>query len=274
MESGRFDTLVKGIAERASRRSMIKGAAAGALVSLFAKGVDAPSAAAQRGAEEGSGPSAERCTPNGQRCGKNGGKKSRPCKKCCTRYTIKARNGRRRCACRPNGQNCGNDSQCCTGTCTNRTCMPAGSVVGPNLNEQGSGTLTRTSPDGCQFTPAGCTNTVNGTITSGTPVASGDFTGTLTGTNFQAGGSQNEFTSDVIGQITLTEDGTDDTIIFQIEGQQTGNDSTGASTFDGNYTITGGTGRFTGATGAGTIEASGPAGTLDSVTLDGTIAVP
>ena len=86
------------------------------------------------------------------------------------------------------------------------------------------------------------------------------------------------FTADVEGTITATDTATGDTLTLSIDGELSGDGSGAANapfTFTGVYTITGGTGQFAGATGAGRVEAtgtdSGQTGTLTSLTLDGAI---
>jgi len=59
-----------------------------------------------------------------------------------------------------------------------------------------------------------------------------------------------------------------------VDGTYTGNnDGTGPMTFDGTFTITGGTGRFEGASGSGDITATSQAGTFTSE-LDGQLVLP
>jgi predicted outer membrane repeat protein len=114
MDTTWFDTLTKSVSRPGSRRGLVRLAAvlplAGAVRSRFGT---SPAGADQV--------SAENCTPEGKRCG-GGGKRRRPCKKCCTKNVITDQNGRKRCSCVRPGNGCSNDSQCCEGLCTSGTC--------------------------------------------------------------------------------------------------------------------------------------------------------
>jgi hypothetical protein len=88
------------------------------------------------------------------------------------------------------------------------------------------------------------------------------------------------YTSDVAGTITILETATGDTLTVDVEGELTGDGSgepNAPFTTTGTYTITGGTGRFSGASGTGTATSSGTddgqSGTLDAITLTGTITL-
>jgi hypothetical protein len=82
------------------------------------------------------GPQSENCVATGQRCGppdcipRRGGKKKGkgkgkgknrclPCSRCCSRHSVPAERGGKRCACRPNGFSCNpaNPAQCCSAVC-------------------------------------------------------------------------------------------------------------------------------------------------------------
>jgi hypothetical protein len=69
-----------------------------------------------------------------------------------------------------------------------------------------------------------------------------------------------------------------DTIVLEEKFLSTFDATSGRVTFDGTYVVTGGTGRFTGATGSGTLSGSavftGPNNGIGSFTLLGTISSP
>ena len=185
----------------------------------------------------------------------------------------------------PSGQLCNAQSICvagCTGgpgqgtcpngqVCTNGTCQATGA-----LNQMGTGTLTSQSAPDCGA-QGSCTDSVTGALT-GSPIAAGTFTGLLTGSNYQVTGDPNVFTADVTGTVTAVETSTGDTYTTQVTSVLTQNMTTGAFSNEGTFTITGGTGRFAGATGNGTLLSAGTdggqAGTLDSLQLSGSINLP
>ncbi len=80
------------------------------------------------------------------------------------------------------------------------------------------------------------------------------------------------------GTVTAVESSTGDTYTTKVASVLTQNMTTGAFTNEGTFTITGGTGRFAGATGSGTLLSAGSdagqAGTLDSLELSGSITLP
>ncbi len=108
MDGRRFDSLARALAGAASRRAAVAGIFA-ALLPLAGRANPA------RTGKNGRGPADEACLANGRRCGKGSGKRGKPCRKCCSRYSTVQRNGRRRCACKPEGIVAGNASQCCSG---------------------------------------------------------------------------------------------------------------------------------------------------------------
>lgn len=143
----------------------------------------------------------------------------------------------------------------------------------PNMVQQGSGELESQSGTNC-VEMGSCTDAATGTLT-GTPIAEGTFEGELTGTNFEV--TEEAFTADFAGTITATETETGDTLDVEVDLTLTQILVTGAFTFEGTYEITGGTGRFDGATGGGTVSGlgvraeDGQTGTIDEFTLEGNI---
>lgn len=142
------------------------------------------------------------------------------------------------------------------------------------FNSTGSGTETSLSPPGCQFTLAGCTVQTNGTATS-THLGSGPYVSSLTvdwaGAYSNGAGG---FCAPASGTSTLTA-ANGDTLTLSNTGTVCEVGATGANvphTFKGNFTITGGTGRFAGAGGSGT-ESGGDNGTGNAnYTISGTIS--
>jgi hypothetical protein len=149
-----------------------------------------------------------------------------------------------------------------------KKCQPA-----PNMVQEGSGELESQSGTNC-VELGSCTDAATGTLT-GTPIAEGTFEGELTGTNFEF--TEESFTADFAGTITATETETGDTLDVEVDLTLTQILATGAFAFEGTYEITGGTGRFAGATGDGTVTGSGTraedgqTGTIDDFTLEGNI---
>jgi hypothetical protein len=148
----------------------------------------------------------------------------------------------------------------------------------PNLVQTGSATLTSQSPPDCAE-QGSCTDAVDGTLT-GTPIAAGEFEGEFTGTNFRPGTEPNTILVDFTGTLTATETSTGDTLDVEVDlllTQSTASTTAGDFEFDGTYVITGGTGRFAGATGDGEVsgtgnrEMDGSAGTVDDFRLEGNI---
>jgi hypothetical protein len=149
-----------------------------------------------------------------------------------------------------------------------KKCQPA-----PNMLQEGSGELESQSGTNC-VEMGSCTDAATGTLT-GTPIAEGTFEGELTGTNFEF--TEESFTADFAGTITATETETGDTLTVAVELTLTQILETGVFTFEGTFEITGGTGRFAGATGDGTVTGGGTrsedgqTGTIDEFTLEGNI---
>jgi hypothetical protein len=276
MDPRTFDGMIQKLSASLSRRKVVGGSVGAAV--LTAVGLSDETSAKRKQNEV----QAEGCIPTGKKCPakKPRGKKRKKlgCNQCCQRTVVKGADGKNRCGCRPDGADCGNEGRanCCSGACSAAGKCVAAPESQP-LSEEGSGTLTSTSPANCSQTGS-CTDTVTGVI-QGTPI-NGTFTGSLTGTNFADAGGGN-YTADVAGTVTVTETSTGDTLTLALEGEVTG-DGTGVAnapfTTTGTYTITGGTGRFSGASGTGTVTSSGrdsgQTGTLDSLTLTGTIAIP
>jgi hypothetical protein len=123
------------------------------------------------------------------------------------------------------------------------------------FSSSGSGTETSLSAAGCQFTIAGCTVQTNGTATS-SHLGRGPYRTTLTvlwseaTPNGQGGfcapaAGSSEFTAANGDQLDLQNTGT------VCEIGPTGNNV--PHSYKGTYTITGGTGGFTSASGSGTV---------------------
>jgi hypothetical protein len=149
MDPGRFDEIVRRLSHAISRRSVVGTTVGATVLSALNLAGDALArkrtrrrgakrendvAAGdrgdgnarekvrrerERGADSSQEVEAEACLPNGRRCG---GRRRRPCRRCCTNYAVGSK--RKRCACRPDGHDCSRDSQCCAGVCDQRTCGP------------------------------------------------------------------------------------------------------------------------------------------------------
>ena len=142
------------------------------------------------------------------------------------------------------------------------------------FKSSGSGTETSLSPAGCQFTATGCTVQTTGTATS-SHLGTGPYTSTLT-IKWAAAtpNGQGGFCAPATGSSTLTA-ANGATLTFSQTGTvcEVGKSSPNvAHTFTGTYTITGGTGRFAGATGSGTISGGDNGQGISSYTASGTIS--
>jgi hypothetical protein len=162
---------------------------------------------------------------------------------------------------------CCTGDETCVGAIPNQQCR-----VVETIDQQGSGTLASQSAPDCGA-QGSCTDSVTGILT-GTPILAGTFTGAMTGTNYQVDGDT--FTADVTGTLTATETTTGDTLTVAVTATLTQELATpGNFTTAGTYTITGGTGRFAGASGGGTTTSAGvdngQDGVLTSLTMDGQI---
>jgi hypothetical protein len=229
---------------------------------------------------------AEACVPTGKKCpaksprrrrGRN--RKSLGCNRCCQDAVVTVTNAKgetvNRCGCRPDGADCGGRGRanCCSGACDAAGKCAASAPVIETFAEEATGTLTSISAPNCSQLGS-CTDQAAGTI-EGTPI-DGTFDGTFTATNFAGG---DPYTADMTGAITLRETSTGDRLFVDIEGELTGDGSGNPNapfTSTGTYTITGGTGRFNGASGTGTATSSGTdsgqTGTL-ALTLAGNITL-
>lgn len=141
------------------------------------------------------------------------------------------------------------------------------------LIAQGQGTITSSGAPNCQFSSTGCTIVYSGTIQGG-HIGNANFDTTLTidwaaHTSNGSGGFCAPANGTTViathwGNINIAESGT----VCEVG-------TTGANvphTFNGTYTITGGTGRFSGATGAGTAQGSDDGAGNVLVQLMGTLA--
>ena len=120
------------------------------------------------------------------------------------------------------------------------------------LTINATGTVTNAGASGCQFSVSGCTLSSSGNLTG---VVGGTYTSTLTIMWTQAtSNGQGGFCAPASGQTTLTLPGLG-TITKQETGQVCEVGVTGtnvAHTFSGTFTVSGGTGLFSNATGSGT----------------------
>ena len=115
MDSARFDTLAKTLAQAGTRRGLMGGSlGAAVLTALVLSGETLGKKQV----------TAEHCLAIGEKCPKtlkHGKKKVKhTCeKRCCTRFSAVSPGGKRRCACVPPGQSCtpGTARHCCTQTC-------------------------------------------------------------------------------------------------------------------------------------------------------------
>jgi hypothetical protein len=139
-----------------------------------------------------------------------------------------------------------------------------------NVRINATGTVTDAGAAGCQLTNAGCTLTSSGSLTG---VVGGTYTSTFTILWTQATtNGQGGFCAPATGQTTLTLPG-----LGTITKSETGTvcevGATGLNvphTFTGTFTVTGGTGLFNGATGAGTAAFTQQPGTTSA--LGGTVS--
>jgi hypothetical protein len=139
-----------------------------------------------------------------------------------------------------------------------------------NVRINATGTVTNAGAAGCQLTSAGCTLTSSGSLTG---VVGGTYTSTFTILWTQATtNGQGGFCAPATGQTTLTLPG-----LGTITKSETGTvcevGATGLNvphTFTGTFTVTGGTGLFNGATGAGTATFTQQPGTTSA--LGGTVS--
>jgi len=133
--------------------------------------------------------------------------------------------------------------------------MSGSALAATTFNEQITGSQTSAGAPNCQFPPStGCTIGSAGTI-SGTPIASGSFTSSLTisYTSATTGHPGYAFCAPANGTSTLS-DGTG-TITEDQSGQVCASSygSGGSYTFIAKFTVTSGTGAYSGVTGTGTV---------------------
>ncbi len=152
----------------------------------------------------------------------------------------------------------------------------SGSALAATFSEQSAGQQTSSGAPNCQNEAAGCTIQSAGTIT-GTPIAQGTFTSTLTifYTQYTTGHPGYAFCAPANGNATLVDATNPDNTITKDEGGQVCASSFGSGgsyTFIGNYNITGGTGIYSGAAGTGTVNTFQPTQTSPFTgSEDGTI---
>jgi hypothetical protein len=122
MDSKRFDRVAKSLAQAGTRRSLMSGSLGAAV--LTALGLSGETLGKKQ-------VTAEHCLAVGETCPKtlkHGRKQAKHscARRCCTRYSVSAANGTRRCACVPPGQPCtaGTARQCCSGVCDGNVCAP------------------------------------------------------------------------------------------------------------------------------------------------------
>lgn len=137
----------------------------------------------------------------------------------------------------------------------------------------GSGTETSLSASGCQFTAAGCTVETNGTQTS-SHLGRGAYVSDLTVDWAQAyPNGDGGFCAPASGPSVLTA-ANGDTLTLSNTGTVCEVGKTGANvphTFTGTFTISGGTGRFANASGAGTESGGDDGAGNSSYSASGTI---
>jgi hypothetical protein len=157
--------------------------------------------------------------------------------------------------------------------------LMSGSALAATLSEQSIGSQTSSGAPNCQFDPSGCTIQSAGTIT-GSPITAGTFTSTLTilYTQFTTGNPNFAFCAPASGSATLVDGANSANTITKAETGQVCASSFGSGgsyTFMGNYTITGGTGIYSGASGSGTVNTFQPTQTSPFTgSENGTIDVP
>ena len=144
-----------------------------------------------------------------------------------------------------------------------------------SFKSSGSGTETSLSPAGCQFTAAGCTVQTNGIATS-SQMGTGPYTTTLTVHWAQATSNGNGgYCAPADGPSTLTAPNGTNTLSLQNSGTVCEVGPTGSNvphTFNGTFTITGGTGKFAGTSGSGTESAGDDGYGNSNYTASGTIS--
>lgn len=146
------------------------------------------------------------------------------------------------------------------------------------LHQEGGAELLRYGPDNCAQLGK-CIDLVLGTI-SGAPVIDGTFTGAMTGFNIHYNDDMTLLIADFAGTLIASETATNETIgaalTLLMEQEVTEQGEPAPFTFSGTFVIAGGTGKFAGATGGGTISGEGirdfggVVGTVDSFLMEGT----
>jgi hypothetical protein len=146
---------------------------------------------------------------------------------------------------------------------------------GNTLIQQGTAELVRLSTEDCAALGT-CRDSVFGVI-SGAPITDGTFTGVMTGTSIR--GDETSITVDFSGTLVAAErvgaDTIGATLALSMTQQRAPAGQISPFTFSGTSVIAGGTGRFTGVTGDGTITGDGirpfggAEGTVQSFRMDG-----
>ena len=157
---------------------------------------------------------------------------------------------------------------------------PAMAQTTQPITEEGTGTQELTSQPGCQ-NGGECTSELEGSV-AGDPITNPDavepgagITATLTAdySQVEQGPTPGTFSVPTTGTATLT-DADGSTLSLDVQGTYTGSTAgTGPMTFAGTFTITGGTGRFAGASGSGDLTATSQGGTF-TAQLDGELILP
>jgi len=138
MEPHKFDGIVRRLSRTLSRRSLVVGGFAAAVLTAAEWDEDVRAKKAKQ----------EDCLATGKRCG---GKRHRPCRKCCQRYSITLSGGGKKCACRPDGQGCSNAAQCCSGNCQSNVCRGSSPPTPPSPPCLNSGASCTANTQCCSF---------------------------------------------------------------------------------------------------------------------------
>ena len=153
MDPHQFDGMILKLSGALSRRSLVGGSLAAALLGVV--GLDDDGLAKKRGRGDGR-LQVEACISTGKKCpakkprGKKG--KQLSCNDCCQRRTTTNANGKTICYCAQTGTACTQTRECCDGTCTGGVCR---SGAGPGAAAAPAGPVGPAGPAG-PVEPPGC----------------------------------------------------------------------------------------------------------------------